>query len=603
MKPRFGPLSHQEAELVVLDGRRVYAALSAGAVEVIGRQDHLNRINVFPVPDGDTGTNLAATLYSMTQAEPVPHDAGSTVSAMAEAALLGARGNSGIIFAQFLDGFRERVSGLKAIDIDGFVHAMQHAAGAAAAAMADPRDGTIISVIRDWTEALRDEAPASFNFLDLFHRSIPAAEESLRRTPSQLEELRAAGVVDAGAQGFVDFLHGAGKYIATGKETAPERLVLPRFSPEHAALDFGLPPSQRYCTECVLRGAGLDPSAVRSRLSGLGGSLIVAGGGSILRVHIHADDPAAVFARLRGLGNPSDLKVDDMKAQMEDLHGGGGIALVTDSTCDLPAELLDRYRIHVVPVVVRFGEAEYLDRVTLTSGGFFELAKASKVFPTTSQPPGEAFRRLYSFLASYYGSIIAIHLSSKLSGTCGGSAREAAAMGGARISVIDSRQVSGSLGLLVLRAARAIERGLSHDEVVAEIEAAREKTRIFVSVRSLDYMVRGGRVSPLRGIAAKLLNIRPIVSLDAEGRSTLIGKALSMAANERKIARMARELAAGGKLLEYALVHGSAPEAAARFARRLERRLGMPPSFIAPISPVIGLNAGPGSVALVATRD
>ena len=161
--------------MVELDGRRLHATLAAGAARVIGAQDHLNRINVFPVADGDTGSNLAVTLYSMAQAVAVPLDAGLTMGAMADAALLGARGNSGIIFAQFLDGFREKVSSLATISMAHFIRAVEHAARSASSAISKPRDGTILSVIRDWSAALEAEGPRAVNYRELMNNSIPAA--------------------------------------------------------------------------------------------------------------------------------------------------------------------------------------------------------------------------------------------------------------------------------------------------------------------------------------------------------------------------------------------------------------------------------------------
>jgi len=589
--------------MVELDANKMYGAFAAGAVMVIDKQEHLNRINVFPVPDGDTGTNLAATLFSMTQASADPASAGLTISAMADAALLGARGNSGIIFAQFLAGFCEKVRHVKTITIEHFIQAMEHAAESAAAAMSKPCDGTMLSVIRDWAAALRREATKAASFIDLFHKTIPAAEESLRKTPEQLDVLKKAGVVDAGALGFVEFIKGAGDFIASGKQASLDRVQTLSFAAEHAA-STELNVNFRYCTETMLRGSALDPAAIRLALRDHGDNLIVAGGGSLARVHIHTNDPARVIDMLRAFGNPIQQKVDDMKAQMEILGARERrIALLTDSTCDLPRELMDRYKIQAVPIVVSFGEAEYLDRVTLTTERFFELAEGSPVFPKTSQPPGAAFQRAFSFLSSYYDSVVAIHLSSRLSGTYETSLREAAKFPGKKITVIDSRHLSGSLGLIVLRAARAIEQGLSHEEVVAEVMASRHKSEIFVGVPTLKYMVRGGRVSPLKGIAARLLNLKPIVSMDKEGRSVLYGKAFSLNANKKRIVRMVKDMEALGPLSDFAVVHGSAPEAARALAGELELALGKPATYVMSISPVVGLNAGPGTVAAVAIRE
>jgi len=155
-------------------------------------------------------------------------------------------------------------------------------------------------------------------------------------------------------------------------------------------------------------------------------------------------------------------KVDDMLLQYEVAHRRKyPIAIVTDSTCDLPRELIDRYQIQIVPLHLLFGEREYLDKLTIDSEQFFDLADRSSgsEFPTSSQPSTGLFNRTFSYLSTYYDSIIAIHVAGGLSGTVSSSARAAEALGGKKkISVLDSRQVSASLGLVVLRAAEALDK-------------------------------------------------------------------------------------------------------------------------------------------------
>jgi DegV family protein with EDD domain len=188
-------------------------------------------------------------------------------------------------------------------------------------------------------------------------------------------------------------------------------------------------------------------------------------------------------------------------------------------------------------------------------------------------------------------------------GTFAASAREALKITGKRITVIDSRHLSGSLGLLVLRAAEAISSGTGHDAVVSLIEASIPKANILVSVRTLDYMVRGGRVSPLKGILAKLMNLKPIVSVDADGNSLLYGKAFSTRANIEKILRMIAEDHRAHPLHSYAVVHAGVPEAARQFASRLKDIIGKDPLYIMEISPVVSLNAGPGAISVVTMRE
>ena len=153
------------------------------------------------------------------------------------------------------------------------------------------------------------------------------------------------------------------------------------------------------------------------------------------------------------------------------------IALVTDSACDLPREILDAYQIHVVPLSILVDGVEYLDGLTVSPRELHAMVRTAKRHPTTSQPPAATFNRLYSYLSSHYDSIIAIHLSAKLSGTWEVSRREAERLPGKKITVIDSRHLSGSLGLIVLRAAEEIAAGRSHEEVVAAVESFLPRAR------------------------------------------------------------------------------------------------------------------------------
>ena len=593
-----------------LDGHQLFEALLSGLHRVQRKQDYLNRINVYPVPDGDTGTNIAATLsYALETAE-VSDSAGETMSSIADAALVGARGNSGIIFAQFLSGLSEAMHDAQSVAKERFVHAAEVARRRAYEAVTRPKEGTMLTVMRVWAEALHREADSAQSIAELLRKAGPALSEALEKTRYMLPQLTAAGVVDAGASGFVEFIAGAERFIG-GKVKAP---FLARRVGSHK-LSFGdkieLHESGevrfRYCTEALIAAEAIDREALRTSLTPFGDSLIVAGSGERARIHIHTDQPAQVFASLTSTGRIVQQKVDDMLLQYEVAHRRKyPIAIVTDSTCDLPRELIDRYQIQIVPLHLLFGEREYLDKLTIDSEQFFDLADRSSgsEFPTSSQPSTGLFNRTFSYLSTYYDSIIAIHVAGGLSGTVSSGARAAEALGGKKkISVLDSRQVSASLGLVVLRAAEALDAGKSHDEIVSEVESCARKAQILVSVHTLEYFIRGGRVKPVAGAIGKALNLKPIISVDAEGKAFTIGKAFSVRQNVAKIVKMIERRHAEGPLRCYAIVHGRNPEGAQEFAVKLEQALGFPPLYIEEISPVLALHAGRGTVAIVTMQE
>src|SRR5664280_469365 len=440
-----------------LDGHQLFEALLSGLHRVQRKQDYLNRINVYPVPDGDTGTNITATLsYALETAE-VTDSAGETMSSIADAALVGARGNSGIIFAQFLSGLSEAMRDAQNVAKEHFVHAAENARLRAYEAVTRPKEGTMLTVMRAWAEALHHEADSAQSIAELLRKAGPALADSLEKTRDMLPQLKAAGVVDAGASGFVEFIAGAERFI-NGKVKAP--FLARRMGSHKLSLGDKIELHEsgevrfRYCTEALIAGQAIDREVLRSSLEPFGDSLIIAGTGEQVRIHIHSDQPAQVFASLTSTGQVVQQKVDDMLLQYEVAHRRKyPIAIVTDSTCDLPRELIDQYQIQVVPLHIIAGENEYLDKLTIDSEEFFDLADRSPQFPTSSQPSIGLFTRIFSYLSTYYDSIIAIHVGGGISGTVSTGAQAAKSLDGAKqISVIDSRHISGSLGLIVLRA-------------------------------------------------------------------------------------------------------------------------------------------------------
>jgi uncharacterized protein len=587
-----------------LDGRRIFDAFNSGARQVIDRQDHLNRINVFPVPDGDTGTNLAATLSHTMGSTRVTDSVGDTIVSMSDAAIVGARGNSGAIFAQFLSGLSEVLDQSPIATLELFARAVRNARDRAYQAISNPREGTILSVISDWSRSLIEHARDSATFHELFDRTLPVVEESLRRTPDQLAVLKQSGVVDAGAQGFYHFVRGARDYLYTGKAPSSQDIRVLDLDASH-----DVPASEdsitfRFCTEVMLSLEKSRKDGLRAEIEPLGDSLIIVSAGEKTRVHIHTDRPADLVEALRRRGRILSQKAEDMRAQFQTVHHRKyPIAIVTDSACDLPQEILDEHQIHVVPMRILFGDTEYIDRVTITPEGFARRQRNARPYPSTSQPPSAELQHMFAWLSSHYESVIAVHVSGSLSGTYGASLREAQKVAGARITVIDSHHLSGSLGLIVLRAAEAIAGGSGHDEVVSLIESSISKARILVSVKTLKYMVRGGRVSPLQGMLGKLANLKPIVSVDSEGSSLLFGKAFSVRANIEKILSMVAADHSAHRTRAYAVVHAGAPEAARQFAARLRDITGMDPRYVMEISPVVSLNAGPGALCVVTMRE
>jgi uncharacterized protein len=592
-----------EDKITRINGKNLYYLFLAGAQNIISHQKELNKINVFPVPDADTGTNLASTIRSII-GNTQPHDSYKhTADSIATAALVGARGNSGVIFAQFLYGLSTETENLTEITIFDFADSVRKSVAYVYDAIANPREGTMLTVIREWADDIYENRHTATDFASLMIHSLEAAKKSLIETTAKLSELIKANVVDAGAKGFVLFLEGIIEFIHTGNLRKLLGITREaedaRFSPadvDHDSFTF------RYCTEALIKGDNIDKEVLRSIAQEFGDSLVVAGSKSMMRFHVHTDKPQELLARLRDQGTLTFQKADDMRKQYEVAHHRKwSIALVTDSACDLPPEMIDQYQIHMVPLNLFFGENQYLDKVTIHPEQFYRLLEIEKEEPSTAQPNDKSFENLFSHLSSHYDSVIAIHVGQALSGTYYNSVKSAQRISqefGKKITVIDSKNISGGLGLLVMKAAKAIEQGAPHDEITAMLEQSVSKTKLFASVKTLKYLVRSGRVSPVKGAVGKMLHLTPVISLNEEGKAIQLEKAFNHTSNMQKVLKRASDIIQKQGLWNYVVLHANNERRAKWFGGEMERITGIQPAAYLDISPVIGLHAGVGTVGL-----
>jgi hypothetical protein len=363
----------------------------------------------------------------------------------------------------------------------------------------------------------------------------------------------------------------------------------------------------RYCTEALIKNSSINNKSLLQILEKYGNSIVIAGSDKMRRLHLHTNNPAGLFSELRNTGTLAFQKADDMIRQSQVVNDRKWkIALVTDSTCDLAQDIIDNYQINMLPININFGENHYLDKITIQTDQFYTLLKESKDYPKSSQVNEKSFINLYSHLASHYDSIIAIHLSDKLSGTFNSSQKAAKAISkefNKSISVINSKNISGALGLVILRTAQAIEAGYSHDQVVHMAERWTNSAHLFVSVRTIKYLVRSGRVSIVRGLLARILNINPIVSIDETGKAILFGKTFSQKANMVKVMKHITKIHHGKKIWNYIVLHANNIDAAQWYSSRMEILTDKKPAFVVNISPVLGAHAGTGAAAVALLFD
>jgi DegV family protein with EDD domain len=602
MRPRLFPA---EPRITAAALRR---ALIAGMRRVISRRDLLNRINVFPVPDGDTGSNLAFTLSSVLSGS-LSRRAGSPgalLRAVAEDAIDGARGNSGAILAQFLHGVSEVVADAKVLTPQTIAVAARAGAEQAHGALAEPREGTIISVIRAFAEALGTSVGSARGDLrQWFGSALRQAQQALADTPNQLAVLRQAGVVDAGAQGFVDLLEGIDDFISSG--SGGNLLDLDGESAEaefagehwHEEADATRP----WCSECLLQpGAASDGSvrvALQAALASLGaGSVVVAGGQQRMRIHAHVDDPSRLFEVVSRFGEVSGRKAEDMRVQHRAANSRQAVGVITDSGADLPRELAERLGIHSVPVRVSFGDEDFLDKVSLSPAEFYRRLKSSSVLPLTSQPPPGDFRRQFEFLLSHHQSVVYVGISRALSGTLQSGETAATRADAARVGVVDSGNASCGQGLLAIAAAEAAMAGADAAAVRAVVERLRPLTLTFAATRDVSFAVRGGRIPAWTLPVANALRLTAVAQMQPSGKLGVRGALFGRGNVPRRLAAyVARRV---DRDLRWRLLVGHcdcATDGEVLLAA-LQQQLRIRDAWLVEAGPAIGAHAGPGALVV-----
>ena len=588
-----------------LSGTELARALRAGIYRLISREEIINKINVFPVPDGDTGTNLALTMQAVLAALRGSQDthAGQTLTRVADAALDGARGNSGAIFAQFLLGVGDRARHLAELTAEGFADAVSGGASFARESLAEPREGTILTVLTDFAAAVAREVRERGvrDFPLLFRTALAIAQKSLEATTDQLESLRRANVVDAGALGFVELVAGMSGYLDTGvvpDDGAPIGLV----HDEQPAAGQEEDLEYRYCTECMITGDGIDRRRLREEASKLGASLVLAGTHRKVRLHLHLNEPRELFDLAARYGEVSGEKADDMRRQQDMAHHESRrqVAVVTDSAADLPDSVMEKLDIHVVPVRVHFGAHSYLDKISLSPEQFYQELAKNPQHPKTSQPPPGDFLRAFEFLGSHYQAIVYVGLTARVSGTFQ-SAETAAgrARTRARILSVDSETAALGQGLIVMRAAEVAAAGGDAEAVRDAAIEARRMTHTWGCLITLEYAVRGGRVPGWLRTLADLSRLTPILAVHADGSVGIGGVLFGRANPYARFGRFLRRRLDPAKRWRIGIAHANVPDGALLVRDAVVAGLAYTDLLpVIPLGTALGVHGGPGCVVV-----
>jgi DegV family protein with EDD domain len=273
------------------------------------------------------------------------------------------------------------------------------------------------------------------------------------------------------------------------------------------------------------------------------------------------------------------------------------VVVVTDSTADIPREIVAQHGLHVVPQILIMGTKTWRDGVDIDSATFYRLLRTSPDFPSTSQPSATEFEALFRELSAEAGGIVAVVVSDELSGTLNSARAAAASLPDLPIEIIDSRTVSMGLGLMALTAARAAARG---EGLAAVAESARQlipRVQVYFVVDTLEYLHRGGRIGAAARLFGSALNLKPVLQIK-DGMVTPVTRVRTRRKALDKLLEMLREELGGGGTIHMAVLHIAAPEEAAKFGQQIEALYHPAELIQAECGPVVGTHAGPGTVGV-----
>ncbi len=571
-----------------LNGYAIYDYIISGAKKIIQNEKQLNEINVFPVADGDTGSNLAYTMNHIIRNAEKNEDVSITLDSISSAAVDASFGNSGTIFAKYLYGLSLENKNKKNISIKEFIEGLHKAVSYAYDSIAAPKEGTILTLMKEWTGYLNKHEGKHNEFENLLESSIDYSYNVLDNTKNLLDVLKEADVVDAGAKGFVCFAEGILDHVRFGKgkknrESRIEHVDFDKINHLRGKME------NRYCSEFTIENLNVKRKELIKTLNNYGDSVIVNIYKDKAKVHIHTNEPQKVMLKLIKTGKVVESKVDDMAIQYDIVHKKRKkIGLITDSIADLPKEFVKNNKITVIPIQLLSDGTVYLDRITVDGETVYEILDNAETYPTSSQPSETNIERIFEFLLNYYEEIVGVFVSDKMSGTFSKISKVVDKLGKKdKILLVNSKLNSAGEGLVVKKAADYIQEDLNLEEIKEKLEKDVKKIKLFVKIPDLNYAVKSGRVPKVVGSFASLVGLQPIISIDEEGEGTVTSK--------RNLAKIAEKQMEKTGIVEYSVIHTKNLEKAEKLAEDLEKITGKPPLYIENVSAVVSAFIGKGA--------
>jgi DegV family protein with EDD domain len=598
----------------------LHEAIRAGAADLKRRARLLDRINVFPVVDADTGANMSLTAAAAVEA------IDRRSADMSRQVLLGARGNSGVILAQFLVGFLDELGTAEPFDQPRLVDALARGRDLGYRAVSEPVEGTILTLMTDLVRIVNDIG--TITDLDRHRELERRLAAAVAKTPELMPRLARAGVVDSGALGFHVFACGLTLILPAlddptavrarlaerinGRDPAPLGQIADQIDPAFLAeSDKGNGASLRYCVNLVIEVESAPPSGWRDRFAALGASVDAIERGDLIRLHVHSDEPRAVELAAAEIGRVLEITTQDMAQEMIRPAGGDrehtpaigspGFVVLGDSSMSLAPDLARELGVARIENYVNV-HGKMVRDADLDRDALFTRMRDGASFTTAQTSAAEVQEFLDRHLA---GEVDAVYLAvgRAYTGTQELVRRVAADHPHTkRLAILDTAAASGQQGLAALAVARRAREHGDPASLVRYAERQIASCKEYLVIDDLKYLARSGRVGKVKAALAGALSLKPIVGHGPDGAITY-AKVRSDEAALMEIIRRAREHPGTGPLL-LMVEHTDNVEWAGQVRQRLTRSLdGVAEIVLAPLSSTSAVHMGPGTWGVAITRE
>ncbi len=583
-------------EIKVEDFKKMMIAASK---KIVLHQEEINKINVFPVADKDTGYNLAATLLGV-EGTISPKNY-STLRELTEdikqAAMINARGNAGMIYTGYIVEVLDRIKHLETIDAFHLSLAMKRGIKAARLSINEPVEGTILDVVKSAGNKSYQVAKLEKekNIIKVLEKAHKVSQTALKETKEKLKVLKENDVVDAGALGFVRILESWIESLKGEPLGSVPEVVSPDFQPKPAE-------KLKYQYEVVAifkKTKELNIENLKTDLSSLGDSLDIIEIEDKIKLHIHTSQPEVVRNKFKDFPEV-EIRIEDMAEQLKKIQKKP-LGLVVDEIADLPKEFLEKHNIEEISFTTRFPDGEIITSKEDIYPKMKEALRQGRSLPTTSAPSFKEFLSAYERAFKKFEKILVITASAKLSGTYS-SARIARSTykkpKKLNIFVFDCFSAEIAEGLVDIKAQELISQGKKMEEVVEKLKEFCPKITLIGSIDDFKYIAHGGRVKLPKMLIKPIyliqkIGIRPLIVLK-NGKLKFLG--VKFGRDVIKILVEEIERQRNGQPIKVAIAHADNFKMAEQLKGALEKLPQVEVLFMSSVSPVVGTHTGPGAL-------